>query len=98
VSGGDEPKCISEAESQRWQQRAGRPCPRVDLDGRNLEPLQLIGWTIHDNLKPMAGEYVRAKLHGRPAAERAAILERLAAFHRDKRVSAVLYPDPDPTR
>ena len=64
----------------------------MELDARNLDAWQLLGWGMHDNLRAMAGEYARAKLHGLAPDERARVLERVAHFFRDGRVMAILYP------
>ena len=84
--------CISAEESARAQAKHARPCWRVELDARNLDAWQLLGWPMHENLRSLAGEYFRAKLHGCPADERARVLERVAHFFRDSRVMAILYP------
>lgn len=86
--------CISDAASSRMLQTLGRPCPRVDIDPENVEAMSLMGWMIHDDLKPLAQEYARALLAGRPADERARLLSRVASALRSKELSARLHPDP----
>ncbi len=85
--------CISERESAKWQREHGRPCPRVELDPRNFDAMVLLGWCIHDDLRPLAGEYARALLAGRPAAERVAVLASLGHALRDEELVKVLHPE-----
>lgn len=94
VSGGDEPMCIPDTRSAWWQQEHGRPCPRVELHPANLESFTLMGWMIHDDLKPLLPEYARALLHGRSAEERAAVYARAANALRSAEVSKRLRPEP----
>jgi hypothetical protein len=93
VNGGDEGMCIKQRESDKWQREHGRPCPRVELDPRNHEAMQLLGWAIHDDLKPLASNYGRALLAGYRAEERAAILARIGYALRDVEVMKVLHPE-----
>lgn len=94
VNGGDEGMCISDAASSRMLQTIGRPCPRVEIDPENVEAMSLMGWLIHDDLKPLAPEYARALLAGRPADDRARLLSRVASALRSKELSDRLHPDP----
>jgi hypothetical protein len=94
VNGGDEPKCLKDSESQRWQQEHGRPCGRVELQSVNVVPFQLLGWVLNERLSPLAAEYARALLDGLEPDDRAIILERVSAFLWDRRVKAILYPEP----
>lgn len=87
--------CISDEASGRMLQSLGRPCPRIELDPRNVEAMSLMGWLIHDDLKPLAPEYARALLAGQPADDRARLLGRVAHALRSKELSARLHPDPE---
>lgn len=86
--------CISDMASSRMLQTLGRPCPRVEIDPENVEAVAVMGWMIHDDLKPLAPEYARALLAGRPADERARLLSRVAAALRSPALSSRLHPDP----
>lgn len=98
VNGGDESPCISDERIRWWQEHHGRPCPRVELDERNAEPMVLLGWLIHDDLEPLVPEYARALLAGRPASERETILARVGRAMRSKELMARLHPSAEGDR
>ncbi len=93
VNGGDEPPCIPDTRVAWYLENHGRPCHRIELDARNVDALRIIGWLIHDDLKPLAPIYARALLGRFPRAEREAILERVAHALRSATVTARLHPE-----
>jgi hypothetical protein len=95
VNGGDEPPCIPEARVRWYEEHHGRPCHRIELDGRNLDAYRLLGWLIHDDLKPLAPIYARELLRRLPRGGREAILDRVAHALRSDAVMARLHPDPE---
>ena len=92
VNGGDEPPCISADRMRWWQQERGRPCPRVEIDPRNAEAFLMIGWLIHDDLKPLAELYARELLRTFPAEDRGRLLSRVATALRSPEMGARLHP------
>jgi len=67
----------------------------VELDHRNAEAFLLVGWLIHDDLKPLAPLYARELLRALPRRDRGAVLARVAGALRSEQVMARLHPKPE---
>jgi hypothetical protein len=93
VNGGDEPMCIAETRSAWWQQEHGRPCPRIELDSRNIEAYALMNWLVTEELRPLTPLYADALLDGREPDERQCVLARIGLALRSRDVVSRLRPE-----
>ena len=85
------PPCVNRALLSVWTSK-GRPCPRVELDADNAEPLELFRLLIREDARGMAPLYVETAWGEMPPHRRLLLLRRTLRALSDEEVSAVLYP------
>ena len=73
----------------------GRPCPRVELEADNVEPLELFQILINESARPTAETFMSASWGELGQDRRLALLRRTLRALRDPDVTALLYPKLD---
>lgn len=94
VFGGPEEKCISEAKSEDYLARTGRPCHRVALSSANAVPASILNWLLHSELQHLVSVFAASKLAMFSDEERVLLLSRISYALSDETVLRVLHPPP----
>lgn len=85
--------------TEEWQRtfgaKLGRPCYRVELPPELYSEADLLGWLVHDDLKPLAAVRAEVLTHGCTVADADALLSRVQSVLCDADVVAVLHPKPE---
>lgn len=86
--------CVPDHYLAEIQAQEGRPCPRVELDTRNEEPLSLFKVLVREDLRPLAPVVFQTMCGELSGAQRRAVLDRTLRTVTDPDVSGVLHPEP----
>ena len=94
IQGGTENPCQSEAVLGEIEKNTGRPCPRVELEAGGADAFALLGFLIHEDLKPLAPKMFDAITYSMDPEERADTLRLVQSAMGEKKLLDILHPDP----
>ena len=87
--------CVPEHYLAAIEEQEGRPCPRVELDPRNDEPLSLFQVLLREDLRPLAPALFGSMCGGLSREAQRGVLDRAIRAVTDPDVTELLYPKPE---
>ena len=86
----EEPPCIQRGLLRIYPEEHGRPCPRVELEPRNVEAMDLAGCLMRDDTRVMFPMLFERLCDFLPRGEQLEVLQRIERALHDAEVSEAL--------